>query len=152
MRTAYRYLRNNGFEDMIVVDSGNGYHLLVRVSIAPKDNGAVKDFLLSLSAMFSDDKVDIDTANFNPSRITKVAGVMTSKGANTPDRPHRESKIIYIPPEIKKTDFPYIEKNRFVRSTRGRITELPKQLSAVRHSGLHPETAYPSKASKTQAA
>lgn len=110
MRTAYRYLRNNGFEDMIVVDSGNGYHLLVRVSIAPKDNDVVKDFLLSLSAMFSDDKVDIDTSNFNPSRITKIAGVMTSKGANTPDRPHRESKIIYIPPEIKKTDFPYIQK------------------------------------------
>jgi archaellum biogenesis ATPase FlaH len=84
--------------------------LIVRVSIGVKDLEVVKNFLLSMSAMFSDEHVDVDTTVFNPSRITKIAGVLTSKGANTEDRPHRESKIIYAPEDFKPTSINFIQK------------------------------------------
>ena len=36
----------------------------------------VKDCLAVLSLFFSDDKVDIDTANFNPARVCKLYGTL----------------------------------------------------------------------------
>ena len=47
--------------------------------------------------MFSDDCVEIDTSVFNASRITKLYGTITRKGADTEERPHRQSRILDIP-------------------------------------------------------
>ena len=36
-----------------------------------------------------------------PARITKLYGTMTRKGDHTPERPHRRSRILEIPDELK---------------------------------------------------
>ncbi len=52
---------------------------------------------------FSTDEVLIDTAVFNPARITKLYGTIARKGANTGDRPYRMSGILHVPEEIGTT-------------------------------------------------
>lgn len=104
--TVYGYLGNRGFEKPVVALSGNGYHLLYKIDL---DNGdaskkLVNECLIALDIMFSDESVKIDTAVFNAARITKLYGTLAQKGQNTEERPHRLSKIIEIPVEIKVTD------------------------------------------------
>lgn len=100
----YRYLKNEGFERPIVAYSGSGTHLLYRISLDPSETQLVKDSLLALDMMFSDEEVKIDTSVFNASRITKLYGTMAVKGRNTKERPHRLSKIVNYPNEIKVND------------------------------------------------
>lgn len=57
-----------------------------------------------LSSKFTDDHVDVDVKVFNPARITKLYGTYSRKGGNTPNRPHRISKILVVPQEIKEND------------------------------------------------
>lgn len=108
----YNYLRDIGLEYPVVADSGNGYHLLYKVNLKNNQMATdiIKEFLQSLDIMFSDDKVSIDTTVFNPSRITKLYGTVARKGANTEERPHRMSRIIQVPEEIKVTNIELIKK------------------------------------------
>jgi hypothetical protein len=52
---------------------------------------------------FTDDKVEYDVKVYNRSRITKLYSVISKKGANLPSNPWRQSKIVYIPKELKPT-------------------------------------------------
>lgn len=108
----FNYLKMVGFAAPIVADSGNGYHLLYKVSMKnePEKTEIIKKFLQVLSMLFSDNDVDVDTSVFNASRICKVYGTSSRKGANTEDRPQRESRIVWVPDEIKFTSFALFEK------------------------------------------
>lgn len=108
----HKYLKDNGFNDMIVCMSGNGYHLNIpcAISINPANDNLIRRFLLSLSMMFSDDKVEVDEKVFNPARICKLYGTTAKKGANIPSRPYRLSRILKYPNEIKPTDIEYFRK------------------------------------------
>lgn len=101
----YKYMDSCGFTKPVIAISGNGYHLLYRISLENNESTMklLKDCLIALDMMFSDDKVKIDTAVFNASRITKLYGTLAQKGQNTEERPHRMSKIVSIPDEIKVT-------------------------------------------------
>ncbi len=97
-----RWLAGLGFPDPVQADSGNGAHLLYRIDL-PNDEAAtalVKSCLATLDALFSDDRVNVDTANFNSARIWKLYGTVSRKGDNTPERPHRRSRIISAPDEL----------------------------------------------------
>lgn len=96
-------LMATGFSEPIVADSGNGYHLLFKVHISTDDRQVVADFLSVLDMWFSTDEAKIDTAVYNPSRITKLYGTIAAKGAHTPERPHRQSCIIRYPEQIRET-------------------------------------------------
>ena len=88
-----------GFPEPIKADSGNGAHLLYRIDM-PNDEAAtalVKSCLATLDTLFSDEKVSVDTANFNAARIWKLYGTVSRKGDNTPERPYRRSRIISAP-------------------------------------------------------
>jgi len=88
-----------GFPEPIKADSGNGAHLLYRIDL-PNDEAAtalVKSCLATLDALFSDERVSVDTANFNAARIWKLYGTVSRKGDNTQERPHRRSRIISAP-------------------------------------------------------
>ena len=67
----YLFMKQTGFEEPIVGFSGNGVHLLYSVGLAVNEENKklVKDCLAVLSLFFSDDKVSVDTANFNPARV-----------------------------------------------------------------------------------
>jgi len=108
----YSYLKSIGFSEPVFADSGNGYHLLYKIQLDNNDEykDLIKTFLSSLDMMFSDDRVKIDTAVFNASRITKLYGTYATKGANTPERPHRKSCLLNVPDEIKPTSKSLIQK------------------------------------------
>ena len=111
-RSLYSYLRNMGFPLPIVADSGNGYHLLYRVDMGhTKENTElVKNFLQALDVMFSDDCVEIDNSVFNASRITKLYGTKAQKGANTKERPHRQSSLLDVPDSLQPASTQLLKK------------------------------------------
>ena len=47
--------------------------------------------------LFSTDKVEVDMAVFNASRITKLYGTMATKGANTPGKATQKKSNNIIP-------------------------------------------------------
>ena len=92
-----RWIAGLGFPDPIRADSGNGAHLLYRIDL-PNDEAAtalVKACLTTLDTLFSDERVSVDTANFNAARIWKLYGTVSRKGDNTPERPYRRSRILW---------------------------------------------------------
>ena len=98
-----RWITGLGFPDPVRADSGNGAHLLYRIDL-PNDEGAtalVKACLTTLDTLFSDERVNVDTANFNAARIWKLYGTVSRKGDNTPERPYRRSRILSAPDELK---------------------------------------------------
>lgn len=107
-----QYLDKEGFQRPVIGFSGNGYHLLYRIAMknSEENKDRIKKFLKALDIMFSDDQVKIDTANFNASRICKLYGTLAQKGSNTPETPHRMSRICSVPPEIKVTTAAYFDK------------------------------------------
>ena len=97
-----RWITGLGFPDPVRADSGNGAHLLYRIDL-PNDDAAlalVKGCLTTLDALFSDERVTVDTANFNAARIWKLYGTVSRKGDSTPERPHRRSRILSAPDEL----------------------------------------------------
>ena len=91
------YLKEGGWDDPIVVMSGNGYHLyyvLDKVENTYETRDAIQDFLKDLASAFEDDLVIIDTTVFNASRITKVVGTIARKGEESDDRPYRMARCV----------------------------------------------------------
>ena len=102
-REIFRFLCEKGFDDPIVCVSGNGTHLQIPVDL-PNDEETteiLKRFYKYLGEKFTDEHVDIDQKVFNLARLCKTYGTLAKKGANIPSRPWRQSKILYIPKEIK---------------------------------------------------
>ena len=112
VNNVYKFLRDEGFEQPVICDSSNGFHLLYRQAMISntQNTETMKNFLKVLDMYFSTDKVKIDCSTFNPSRICKLYGVISRKGSNTKERPQRESKILRVPKEIKITPNEYFEK------------------------------------------
>ena len=117
-RKVFYQLRKLGFCEPIVADSGNGYHLLYKIKAELSSKDTISDFLKVLDMWFSNDTVLIDTAVFNPARITKLYGTIARKGANTQDRPYRFSRILHVPAEVKTTPMALV---REVAATAGRM-------------------------------
>ncbi len=95
------HLQKQGWSEPVIADSGNGFHLLYPIDL-PNDQESrelVKGVLEALAYMFDDERVKIDTSVHNASRIVRLYGTTTRKGDNTPERPHRRSKIKKIPKE-----------------------------------------------------
>ena len=102
-REICRYLRECGWPDMVVGDSGNGVHLLPRIDL-PNDQEAerlVKSCLEALDVKFSDEQVKVDTSVSNAARICKLPGTTVHKGDHTPDRPHRVSRLLHVPEQLE---------------------------------------------------
>lgn len=102
-RAVYLHLKKLGFSEPIAADSGNGYHLLYKIKAEISSKDIISQFLKVLDLWFSSEAVQIDTAVYNPARITKLYGTVARKGANSPERPHRESKILHAPNPIQPT-------------------------------------------------
>ena len=111
-RKLWKWLKMQGLEAPVVADSGNGYHLLYKIAAqnTPEIAEIIKQFLQVLDLYFSDEHTSIDASVFNASRVTKLYGTIAKKGENTPERPHRLSKIIHVPDVIVKTGLAYVKK------------------------------------------
>lgn len=105
-------LKKYSIEDVIRADSGNGVHILLPIVPMAVEEGRklCKSFLNFLSDNFSNEHAKIDCAVHNPSRLTKLYGCRATKGSDTPERPHRQSKLTSIPAEPKLIDISLIKK------------------------------------------
>ena len=92
-------LHDLGFPPLVLVDSGNGWYLLGRLEMPNNDRSRdlIQRFLQGLATRFGDDRAIIDTGVYNASRLAKLPGTWARKGPNTADRPHRHSRIVYVP-------------------------------------------------------
>ena len=108
-RTIAEDLGNSGWPAAIVADSGNGGHVMFPIDLPADDGGLVERVLKSLAAQYGDDVVKIDTAVGNPSRIWKLPGTLACKGDNTPDRPHRMARTLFIPPQLEIVSIEMLE-------------------------------------------
>lgn len=109
----YAFLKHNGFNDPIVVFSGNGVHFYLKCALKPteENNNIVKRFIQSIGMLFSDENIEIDQKIFNLGRISRLPGSYSAKGSNTDkDRPQRMCKIVKYPSEIKVNDIEYFKK------------------------------------------
>lgn len=110
----YEFLKDFGFEEPVKALSGNGCHLLYRISMPNDKEGnasrLVEKCLRVLAMLFDTDEVKIDTTNFNPSRICKLHGTLAQKGSDKKDRPHRFSMIFSGHPDMPVTSKAFLEK------------------------------------------
>lgn len=93
------WLFANGCGEVIIADSGNGFHLLLPIDL-PNDEPStqlVKRFIATIKAHFETEAIDIDRSVFNASRIVKLYGTTVRKGDPSEDRPHRRSQLVYVP-------------------------------------------------------
>lgn len=109
-------------------DSGNGYHLIYRHTAKNKEQ--IKGFLQGLATRHNS-TVKVDISVFNPARITKVLGTWARKGDNTPDRPHRQSRVLKIFSESVVLTFPEPAPIQVPK-----IAPMPKTESVVDVAGI----------------
>ncbi|MBR5397643.1 MAG: AAA family ATPase [Bacteroidales bacterium] len=85
----------------IIVDSGNGYHLLWRCDMENTQESAqvVRTFLQTLNTAFGTVDADVDTSVYNASRISKLPGTWARKGLDSQERPHRMSRVLKVIPD-----------------------------------------------------
>ncbi|HEX03559.1 MAG TPA: hypothetical protein ENH10_00160, partial [Bacteroidetes bacterium] len=88
-------LEDLGWPKPVIASSGNGAHLMYRVDLPIEDSGLIRGALEALAGMFDTPKVHIDKSVHNPSRIWRLYGTWAHKGENTPERPHRQSQILW---------------------------------------------------------
>jgi putative DNA primase/helicase len=93
------YFDELGWPEPTQMYSGNGAYVLVPVDL-PNDDPSrdlVERFLKHLAERFNDDQVKIDTSVHNAARIMRVPGTLNAKGDNTPERPHRQARLLHAP-------------------------------------------------------
>lgn len=96
------YLSSKGWPAGIIIDSGNGYQAQYAVDLPADDEGLVQNCLAALEHLFGNEQVEIDTSVFNPSRITRLPGVMNCKGGRDGHkckvpRPRRMARVVAMP-------------------------------------------------------
>jgi len=99
-------LRELGWPEPLLIDSGNGAYLIFGVDL-PNDSESteiVSGTLRGLASRYSDDQVAIDTTVSNAARIVRIPGTANRKGDDTPDRPHRRCRIVDAPDTLEIVD------------------------------------------------
>lgn len=105
------YLLDLGWPQPVLVDSGNGYHLLYAIQL-PNDHYAqslVKSILKTLASRFDTDRAHIDTSVHNAARIAKLPGTWSKKGIDTLERPHRLCRIVQAPDQMQVAPIALLE-------------------------------------------
>jgi hypothetical protein len=106
------YLLSQGWPAPIMIDSGNGWHLLYRIDL-PNDvlsQQILKSLLYALGERFTSDQGVIDRSTHDAPRISKLPGTMARKGPDTPERPHRLCRIVYEPDVLEVVPVELIQK------------------------------------------
>lgn len=96
------FLLDLGWPAPLIVDSGNGWHLLYRVDL-PNSKLAqqlLKAALAELARRFDTLAAVVDQKTHDAPRISKLPGTWAMKGPDTADRPHRMSRIHYEPDRL----------------------------------------------------
>jgi hypothetical protein len=100
-----RWLKDQGWCEPVVIDSGNGVHLLYRVDL-PNDAHAralCMGLLRGLGERFASYSATIDKSVHNAARIAKLPGTWARKGKDTEERPHRLCRLLEVPEAVQVT-------------------------------------------------
>lgn len=97
-----------GWPPPIIADTGNCCHLLNRIQLPPTDASyeLLRRLLRGLNAAFGvkrpdgEQLVEIDDMLAGRVQPLRFYGGRNRKGEPTPDRPHRESGMCYLPPKL----------------------------------------------------
>jgi hypothetical protein len=105
-REVMAWLAERGVRDCILADSGNGYHILIKVSpLAANERSyeLLKEVLVAIKHEFRAHAgvADIDTSLAEPEQVIKAYGTTTRKSESTDDRPWHESKLLHVPETIE---------------------------------------------------
>lgn len=103
VESVMEHLLERGWPQPVIIDSGNGWHLLYRYDL-PNDKHAqslVKTFLYALAEKFNTARVIIDRGVHDAPRISKLPGAWARKGTSTKDRPHRPCRLIHVPDVVE---------------------------------------------------
>ena len=93
------YLNDAGWPSPILIDSGNGWHLLYRIDL-PNDSLSaqiVKRVIYALKERFDSAFGEVDKATHDAPRVFKLPGTCARKGPDTADRPWRMARIVGLP-------------------------------------------------------
>ena len=84
--------------------SGNGIHALIPITGETSEQNVrmLSDILSHLAEKYENDKGDLDTTVYNPSRLVRLYGTVNCKGKDEKDRPHRRS-ILRLPAGFSET-------------------------------------------------
>lgn len=96
------YLASLGWPAPLIIDTGNGFHLLYRIDLPATDavRSSIKRLLYLLAQKLGTEKAAVDRAVHNNSRIAKLPGGWSMKGTCTDDRPWRPVKLLAVPEPI----------------------------------------------------
>src|SRR5262245_15200882 len=99
-RTGMQWLSTHGVptDSMVLVNSGNGAHVLLRVDLANDEASTllVQRVIDAVALFCGTPGVCVDRTVFNAARITKLAGTVAAKGDNTDERPHRRAQLLEV--------------------------------------------------------
>ena len=137
-----RFLREMGWPEPILADSGNGYHLYYRIDLPAVDGGLVARILKKLARQFDRPEAKVDQTVFNAAQITKFPGTLARKGDNTKDRPHRRAELLRLPGEPTSALDILIVSRELLERVGG------KESSAVTTNPTHDPQKNPSPASR----
>ena len=89
-------LKSNGFGEPMVVFSGNGQHIYLRIDQPNTDEvkKAIKAFVSILHHKYATGKLGLDQTVLNAGRITKFIGCWSTKGEDTPETPYRQCCLV----------------------------------------------------------
>lgn len=91
-----------GWPEPLVVDSGNGFHLLYRLDL-PNDahvKALVQRVLKWIAKEFDGADGKVGAECHDARRIAKLPGTWACRGAEHPDRPHRRCEIEHCPDDL----------------------------------------------------
>lgn len=96
-----------GWPQPLMIDSGNGWHLLYRIDLPndPLSHQIIRGVTEALGEKFDNQYAIIDRVVHDSARISKLPGTMARKGIANVERPHRMARIIYQPEELKVVTF-----------------------------------------------
>lgn len=103
-------LLRRGWPAPLLIDSGNGFHLVYRVD-APNDTDSRKLFSSALKAIakaHDTPEATVDVKVHNAARISKLPGTWARKGTHSDERPHRPCRLLNVPSAIEAVPVPLI--------------------------------------------
>lgn len=104
-------LAAKGWPAPVLVDSGNGWHLLYRVEL-PADKLSqqlLRRCLIALAEKYDSEAVEVDRKTHDAKRITKLPGTWARKGPHSLDRPHRMARLACVPPRLSPVPFELLQ-------------------------------------------
>jgi AAA domain-containing protein len=105
------WLSSFGWPAPVLIDSGNGWHLLYRLDL-PNDaitKARVRKLLHSLASRFDGPRGSIGKECHDARRIAKLPGTWARRGPSSPGRPHRLCRLVFAPDPVAVVQLDMLE-------------------------------------------